>query len=235
MFVDVGANTGQTALRMAESFPAARIYSFEPVRATFDKLRAITAHVAGVECVNAALGATPGEAMMTTDRNRKNTLVPEVTAGSRANVRVDTVDNFCAERGIDHIDLLKIDTEGYEASVLEGASHLLQQGRVDFVMAECDFVRRPQEPHGDFFELHRKLDSKGFRVVSFYTGVGRCADDARRRRRLDPQQLGGFPAVVGALPGHPVRPGYPVGIRPRHFQYGWPQQPRRRLIALPVR
>ena len=170
LFIDVGANIGQTALRMKKSFPGARIYSFEPVQETFDKLRQNTAHLPGIECVNSALSDAPGEAMMTTDRNGKNTLASEVISSRRAKVRLDTLDNFCAEREIEHIDLLKIDTEGHETFVLAGASSLFEQGRVDFVLAECDFSRRPQQPHGDFFELHQKLDAQGFRIVSFYTG-----------------------------------------------------------------
>jgi FkbM family methyltransferase len=170
-FLDVGANIGQTALTMAENFSGARIYSFEPVPATFAELRKNTAHLPRVECVNAALSDSSGEAMITTDRDGQNTLLPNVTSSSgRANVRVSTVDDFCAQQGIERIDLLKTDTEGYETSVLRGAHGMFERGRIDFVLAECDFHRRPDEPHGDFFEIHRMLDSHGFRVVGFYNG-----------------------------------------------------------------
>lgn len=169
--VDVGANVGQTALIMAETFSGARIYSFEPVPATFAELRRNTAHLPGVECVNAALSDSAGEAMITIDRDGQNTLLPDVTSSSdRITVPVDTLDGFCAQRGIEHIDLLKTDTEGYETSVLRGAHGMFEQGRIDFVLAECDFIRRPNQPHGDFFEIHRMLDSYGFRIVGFYNG-----------------------------------------------------------------
>lgn len=36
---DVGANIGQTASKFAQSFPKAKIFSFEPVTATFKQLR----------------------------------------------------------------------------------------------------------------------------------------------------------------------------------------------------
>jgi FkbM family methyltransferase len=168
--LDVGANIGQTALRMAETFSDARIYSFEPVPATFATLRQNTAHLPGVECVNAALSDTAGEAMITTSRDGQNTLMVEVVSSDRVKVPLDTVDAFCEEQGIEHIDLLKIDTEGYETSVLRGANSMFEQCRIDFVLAECDFLRRPQEPHGDFFEIHRMLDSHGLHVVGFYNG-----------------------------------------------------------------
>lgn len=60
-------------------------------------------------------------------------------SSDRAKVRLDTVDAFCAEQGIEHIDLLKTDTEGYETSVLRGANSMFEQGRIDFDLAECDF------------------------------------------------------------------------------------------------
>lgn len=169
--LDVGANIGQTALIMAETFAGARIYSFEPVQATFTELRKNTAHLPGVECVNVALSDSPGEAMITTDREGQNTLSPSVTSSrGRASVQVSTIDDFCGQHGIEHVDLLKTDTEGHETSVLRGAENMFEQGRIDFVLAECDFHRRPDEPHGDFFEVYEMLDAHGFRVVAFYNG-----------------------------------------------------------------
>lgn len=171
LLIDVGANIGQTAFTLAKTFPGATIFSFEPVPATFAELRRNTAHLSGVECVNAALSDSAGEAMITIDRDGQNTLLPDVTSSSgRITVSVDTLDAFCARRGIEHIDLLKTDTEGYETSVLRGAHGMFEQGRIDFVLAECDFHPRPNQPHGDFFEIHRMLDSYGFRVVGFYNG-----------------------------------------------------------------
>ena len=38
-----------------------------------------------------------------------------------------TADQFCSDQGIDHIDLLKIDVEGFEMGVLEGASEVLKR------------------------------------------------------------------------------------------------------------
>jgi len=44
---------------------------------------------------------------------------PEVRQGTRT-VPVDTLHNYCKARGIDHIDLLKIDTERYDFEVIKG-------------------------------------------------------------------------------------------------------------------
>ena len=45
-------------------------------------------------------------------------------------VKTDTIDNFCNEQGIDFIDILKIDTEGSELEVLEGAKNMLNKTNI---------------------------------------------------------------------------------------------------------
>jgi FkbM family methyltransferase len=46
-------------------------------------------------------------------------------------VEVTTLDAWCECRGIDHIDFLKIDVEGYDLAVLEGACRLLSAQAID--------------------------------------------------------------------------------------------------------
>jgi FkbM family methyltransferase len=168
--LDVGANVGQTAQSLARIFPNSKIYSFEPVPATFAELRRNTAHLMQVECVNLALGDKPGEAVITSDRDGRNTLLSAVPSNDSVVAKVGTVDDFCFDHSIFRVDLLKTDTEGFETYVLKGAGEMLAKGNVDFVVAECDFFRRPDEPHGDFFEIHAMLAPFGFSVVSLYTG-----------------------------------------------------------------
>lgn len=169
-FVDVGANVGQTAQRLVEVFPNSMIYSFEPVPQAFARLQKNTAHLPQVECINVALGNEPGEASITTDRDGQNTLIAGVSSAGSVIARVSTLDDFCADRNIQRVDLLKIDTEGFETFVLNGASRMLSKGQIDFVVAECDFIRRPNEPHGDFFEIYAVLAGLGFNMIGLYNG-----------------------------------------------------------------
>jgi FkbM family methyltransferase len=167
---DVGANVGQTAQRLVQVFPSSTIYSFEPVPATFVKLQRNVAHLTQVECVDVALGEEPGEVTMTTDRDGRNTLIAGVSSSNSVSARVTTLDNFCADRSIQRADVLKIDTEGFETFVLNGARGMLSQGHIEFVVAECDFIRREDEPHGDFFEIHALLAPLGFKMIGLYNG-----------------------------------------------------------------
>src|SRR5262245_20899324 len=61
--LDVGANTGQSAIRFRAAFPRARIISFEPVSETFKELQRRTAGL-DIDCHRLALGRANGRATM---------------------------------------------------------------------------------------------------------------------------------------------------------------------------
>ena len=143
--VDVGANVGQSTLAFAETWPGARIYSVEPFTEAFTRLQRNVAGRSRIACLQCALGAAPGTARV---RLRKglvtNSLAHAVDASDGAEdvagteiVQIRTLEEVCATKGIARIDLLKIDTEGYDLEVLEGARALLEAERISFVQVEA--------------------------------------------------------------------------------------------------
>ena len=134
---DVGANVGQTADGFSEDFRDADIYCFEPGRWAFGELKRNIEHGVwhNVQAYCCAVGERVGELDL---------YVPVETALASAMVRegapervpVITVDGFCAEKGIEQIDVLKIDTEGYELLVLAGAAKMLAAGKISAVLVE---------------------------------------------------------------------------------------------------
>lgn len=164
--LDVGANEGQTAMRLALRFPDAEIHSFEPSSAAFAKLAANTSGLR-VTCVKTALGDRVGEgrlAMAGTGQGSFHATGPAET------VAVDTVDGYCDRLELDAPTLLKIDTEGHEMAVLSGATRRLDRHAIRFVLCEIQFSAHPAEPHGNFFDVSTVLLDRGYRVISFYTG-----------------------------------------------------------------
>jgi FkbM family methyltransferase len=145
---DVGANVGQTAARISDAFPDARIFAFEPTPATCAQLRSNTRHARNIKTFELALGATSGTAQFYTyDSSLLNSLVPNARypmrfgpAPSSTEVQVTTIDEFCDSNGLDHIAILKIDTEGFDLPVLQGARRLLANRKVDFVYIEFNDV-----------------------------------------------------------------------------------------------
>lgn len=167
--LDIGANTGQTVAQLRSAFPFVTIHAFEPVPETFRRLEKNVRDIEGVRCWQVAMGAAPGTMEVTLSSDGQNTLLVSARPDEqRVAVEVDTVDMFCQRQHIDCVDLLKIDTEGYEVHALVGAHHALAEGRVRFVLAECDFSHRPTEPHGDFREIFELLASYGYNLVATY-------------------------------------------------------------------
>src|SRR6185437_16068557 len=58
--VDIGANRGQFALCCRRLFPAARIFSFEPLTAPADTYRKVFARDSGTRLFQSAIGNTAG-------------------------------------------------------------------------------------------------------------------------------------------------------------------------------
>lgn len=170
--LDVGAHWGESARFYRRLCPVAHITCFEPVRENFVRLQAALRRDARVEVINAAVGAAPGVARMNLQESSFcHTLVGETEAagGPVETVTVSTLDEHCKARlGPDErIDLLKIDTEGFEVPVLQGAAGLLAARRVDFVYAEVTFD--PNDPlHGYFPAVAELLAIHGYRLLGLY-------------------------------------------------------------------
>jgi FkbM family methyltransferase len=179
---DVGAHVGQTAARLASAFPTARIYSFEPDPRSFAALQAATARSAGrVDAVNAAVGDAEGHAAFFVNRfDQTNSLLKAAPGASQylldttgltpkaeITVPVMTLDRFCADRGIDRIDVLKVDAQGYELRVLDGARSLLSRVAVPVIYLEVCFVRI-YEGQPLFPDIYRYLFDRGYRLVWLY-------------------------------------------------------------------
>jgi FkbM family methyltransferase len=174
--LDIGANDGSTALKLHSRFPAARIFSFEPHPTTYAQLTAATAGNSRIHTTNSAVGATPGTLPMSVyTESRVNTLKPSFHADGRfqpttaIDVPVTTVDTFCTQNAIPTIDLLKIDTEGFDLQVLHGATNILQKGTVRFIYVECnDLQVAPNDPGTGLLTIDQYLRPFGYRYIATY-------------------------------------------------------------------
>jgi FkbM family methyltransferase len=178
---DVGANDGHTVLHFRRAFPEADIFSFEPDPATFQRLSAAARGLPGVQLFNVALGSELGEAQLFRfGFDETNSLLPKA-AGAESYVpdadflrqagtvpvKVSTVDAVCETSGISRIDLLKMDTQGFELEVLRGAGRVLESKSVAAIYAEVSFVRY-YENQPLFPEIYSFLYERGYRLVSIY-------------------------------------------------------------------
>jgi FkbM family methyltransferase len=125
--VDAGANIGTYTIPAARRVaPAGRVVAFEAHPGIMRFLaRNIAANaLTNVIARNMALGAAPGVIdMVFSAHNPGETHVagPDESTDGRVRVEMTTLDEALAGIGIDAVDYLKIDVEGFELQVLEGA------------------------------------------------------------------------------------------------------------------
>lgn len=148
---DVGANVGSCAALLSKRVgPLGRVYAFEPVPETHWQLRETLAlnRCQNVVTIESAICDRVGETEMhlfDVAHSAWNTLGnPVMTEGDGAKLRpsrairvtTDTLDHFCAVQGLEQVDVLKVDVEGFEKAVFEGASSLLAAQRVAVLIFE---------------------------------------------------------------------------------------------------
>lgn len=167
--IDVGANTGQSAIRFRAAFPHARIISIEPVRETFDELKRRTEGL-DIESYRLALGAEPGlETIYLTPFSTTNSIVkpPDDEVRGVEEVEMTTLDHLMEMCRVETIDLLKIDVEGFDLQVLHGGQAALSSGRIRFVLTEVGL--NPEESrHVLLDNVRDELSYYGFRVFGLY-------------------------------------------------------------------
>ena len=78
-----------------------------------------------------------------------------------------TLDSFCAADGINQIDILKTDTEGYDLNVLRGAQTILRDKVIRNIVSEAS-ISESDAKHTPLKELMTFLEDAGFRLYSLY-------------------------------------------------------------------
>jgi FkbM family methyltransferase len=176
-FFDVGANDGETAIAALARFPNACVYSFEPHPSTFAALKKRLGTHPRFRGENMALGVVDGSVdLFEYDISLLNSLLPDAPyavrfeqKARRIQVPCTTLSSYCQANGIDRIDVLKIDTEGYDLAVLQGAEETLAKGAVRFVYVEFNDLQ-PKEgaTGGALVPMDRFLRGFGFRFIASY-------------------------------------------------------------------
>jgi FkbM family methyltransferase len=180
MIVDAGAHAGSVSRRYSTIFPDAIVYCFEPAPEPFERLQQTAKEVTALRPIQAAVSDRSGTAAFHVNRGSyQGSLLQTSPNAARymdarvmetvAEIQVPTIalDEFCAENGIDHIDVLKMDVQGGELRVLAGLDRMLGRQAVDLVMSEVSFV--PQyEGQPSFSDLTNALGRHGYVLVGLY-------------------------------------------------------------------
>jgi FkbM family methyltransferase len=204
--IDIGANIGAHTLHFAQAVePGGRVVAIEPTRYAFSRL---------VENLSLNPGLVPRvtaiQAMLVSDSSQ--TLAPELFASwpltegnnvhplhqgvahSTAGAKAKTLDQIVSECGLDKINLIKLDVDGYELEVLRGAADSLARFRPTIILECAPYTL--EERGDDPSELGAIFAKYGYRIT----------DMTDRPIRLDAAYLAGIPAGASinliALPVH---------------------------------
>jgi len=178
---DVGAHVGDWCEAALAINPALEIHAFEPAR---DSFAALTAKLLPqVKASNLGLGAAGEERELfsfgphTQLRSlyRREGLEDDYKIGAPVvseRVLLTTLDDYCAARGIDRIDYLKIDAEGHDLQVLRGARSLLDRRAVRIIQFEYGQANiESRDLLKDFFAFFRdyefnlhKIHAEGYTI-----------------------------------------------------------------------
>jgi FkbM family methyltransferase len=170
---DVGANNGSMSKEFLLNFTNSHVFAFEPLvefqqlfqkeeRITYNQL-VLSDKIGQLEFnVNKSLdtssilqskkiGANSDEQCQTIEKRRVNSV---------------TLDSYCKSNKINQIDILKIDTQGGELSILKGSVEMLTKGQIKCIFCETYF----KEQYVDqplFYEIGIFLQNFGYHLSDF--------------------------------------------------------------------
>lgn len=175
--IDVGANEGQTIDHLLSRFPQCYIHSFEPSKDTFKILKEKT-YGDRVYLNNYALGrhrqrrefinyeSSDLSSFLHMDANAENRF-RDIAEKKREMVDIETLDHYLDQHKIENIDLLKIDTQGFDLEVLLGAEKSLQNGIINNVLIELNFIPI-YEGQSSSSDVSALLENNGFYLIDYY-------------------------------------------------------------------
>lgn len=179
LIFDVGANVGEATDEFLKSFARARVVMFEPNPECCSILKERFRGWSNVNLESVAIGEKKGSLKLNLfSGSNMNSLLPLSTDSENllnqqfkeigeVDVEVETIDAYCAANGINHIALLKLDTQGYDLNALKGAASLIRSMSIGVILIEVNFIPI-YEKQGAFEAIHGFLDRHGYRLVDFY-------------------------------------------------------------------
>ena len=201
---DVGANKGQSIQRFQNIFEEPEIHSFEPIKFESDKLFEKFKDKSNIIINNYAVGdinefkkfniskKTGSSSFNKKNKNSRwldirtrqtNISKEDIILDKVIEVEVIKLDDYCKKNNINNIDLLKIDTEGYEDKVLQGSLDLMKSGKISVIFIEIQ-LGNVYDKYLNFLDIEKYLIPNNFRLVAQASNSLNLIDDVNFSNNL---------------------------------------------------
>ena len=181
---DVGGNKGQSIEKYLKIFDKPIIHSFEPIKTEFDYMCSKFKNNKNIFLNNFALGDKIEEKEFNVTAKTGNSSFNKINLGtdwlklkskkyntseegyvtSVQKVNVIKLDDYCKDNNISLIDLVKIDTQGYEDKVLKGSLNSIKQNKIKAIVTEIMFDN-VYDKYFSFSDIEKFLVPYNFRMV----------------------------------------------------------------------
>lgn len=179
VILDVGANIGQYGSELRNIGYEGKIISFEPTSEAFAILKKTASKDSLWEVHNMSLGERDGESTINISKNSVSSSIlndlpqltdsaPEATFVKKETIKIKKLDSVFEDLNINGKNIyLKIDTQGYEKMVLDGATESLK----NVLGIQIEMALIPSyEGSLTFEEMSDKLKNLGFKLTTIESG-----------------------------------------------------------------
>ncbi len=179
-FFDVGAHNGETANLFNKYFKINKIFCFEVSKFNYENLKKKVKKKDNVLMFNYGLGNKEGENSFSQLEESSSSTLVEINKNSKyflnkkkilnfffkkdfkispSIVKIRMLKNFMGENSLKYIDILKIDTEGYEFNVIKGAEEKIKN--INYIYFEHHFDDMLKKKY-TLTNIHNYLENNGF-------------------------------------------------------------------------
>tara|TARA_B100002051_G_scaffold270582_1_gene303734 strand:+ start:768 stop:1598 length:831 start_codon:yes stop_codon:yes gene_type:complete len=186
VILDVGANVGINSICYKKIFKKSKIYSFEPIKNTFKILKKNIKR-------NKLNGSIKTFNFGFSNKNKKAFMsIPTAQQGERykhylssalyslygkgkkkIKTKLLTIDKFVKDHKIKRIDFIKIDVEGHEYEILEGAKNSIKKFK-PIIQSEFNYITRllSKKNYKNYLEFAKKYNyrimllGKGYKIIN---------------------------------------------------------------------
>ncbi|HSX26198.1 MAG TPA: FkbM family methyltransferase [Chlamydiales bacterium] len=180
IIVEAGAYDGNESCALAKLWPKGHVYCFEPVERLFNITSDRVRGISNISAYKLGLGETCGKKTMYLSTEEGQEWVDRVSMSSSfyppkehlnysgtlfqgtEEVEMITLDHWSEIHGIEKVDMLWLDMQGYELPALKAATTLLKG--VSVILTELEFAEA-YEGQPLYREVKDWLDTQGFVLI----------------------------------------------------------------------